>query len=380
MKKIELPNGKDISIVKSQINQNFNTQREQTSCTLCGKEIKNKNRAFHKSHTVPFFCLENIKGLYKKNYGVLTADYLGLQTIFSDKEFIGTNKAGVFYSICSQCDQEKFSIYESEDSLLHRSAKDIVDSLALKIYLNELFNSRFMAFKSTLDYSDLTENQIVSSYFDSIGKMKEPTIDVDIRDFQEDLMFAQNSFENGYSNYRIIYNKILDYTVPIAAQASIPISQNVDFTKLQNVTMLNHRKIEDLLVCIFPLKNKSVIIVFYKIGDQLMKKYSKQFMKLKDKEKLREIFYLLIRYKAANYFFSPLVKDILCNENIRGVCSIEDTTIKMGKEEISLADFEDQNWKNNLPLLLGEEYSLQNLTIQDSLRSHRISTCGESDL
>ena len=35
------------------------------------------------------------------------------------------------------------------------------------------------------------------------------------------------------------------------------------------------------------------------------------------KEKLKEIFYLLIRYKPSNYFFSPLIKDILINENIR---------------------------------------------------------------
>lgn len=64
MDKIRMPNDKEISIVKSKINQQFNNQRKQTCCAICGKEIKNQSKAFHKSHTVPFFCLENIKGVY----------------------------------------------------------------------------------------------------------------------------------------------------------------------------------------------------------------------------------------------------------------------------------------------------------------------------
>lgn len=361
MNEVRIPNNKEISIVKSKINQRFNNQRDQISCALCGKELKNQSRSFHKSHTVPFFCLENIKGLYKKNYNVLKAEYIGLRTPFSDKEYVGTNKAGVFYSICSKCDQEKFNIYESEKALLTMKPEEIVDSLALKIYLNELFNSRLRSFKNTLNHSELTDDQIIVSFFDSIGNTEEPTVEVDIRDFQENLDFAKRSFENGYGNYKIIFNNILDYTVPIAAQVSIPISHNVDFTKLQNVNVLNHKTLEDLLICIFPLKKKSVITVFYKTGDRLMKKYAKQFQKLSEEEKLREIFYLLIRYKASNYFFSPLIKDVLMDENIRGVCSIEDTAVKMGNFTMNLADFENQNWKQNLPSILSEEYSVQQL-------------------
>lgn len=366
MNEIRIPNNKEISIVKSKINQKFNNQQDQTSCALCGKELKNQSKSFHKSHTVPFFCLENIKGLYNKNYGVLKAEYVGLRTPFSDKEYIGTNKAGVFYSICSKCDQEKFSIYESEEALLNMMPEEIVDSLALKIYLNELFNSRLRSFKNTLNHSELTDDQIIVSFFDSIGNTEESTVKIDIRDFQENLESAKRSFENGYRNYKIIYHNILDYTVPIAAQVSIPVSHNVDFTKLQNVNVLNHKILEDLLICIFPLKSKSVITIFYKTGDRLMKKYAKQFSKLKEEEKLKEIFYLLIRYKASNYFFSPLIKDILVDENVRSVCSIEDTVVKVGNTNMNLADFEDRSWKQKLPSILSEEYSIQRLLLRKS--------------
>ena len=107
----------------------------------------------------------------------MKAEYIGLRTPFSDKEYVGTNKAGVFYSICSKCDQEKFNIYESEKALLTMKPEEIVDSLALKIYLNELFNSRLRSFKNTLNHSELTDDQIIVSFFDSIGNTEEPTVE-----------------------------------------------------------------------------------------------------------------------------------------------------------------------------------------------------------
>lgn len=64
MNEVRIPNNKEISIVKSKINQRFNNQRDQISCALCGKELKNQSRSFHKSHTVPFFCLENLSTFF----------------------------------------------------------------------------------------------------------------------------------------------------------------------------------------------------------------------------------------------------------------------------------------------------------------------------
>lgn len=370
MNEFRVPDSKKISMVKSKINNEFNNQRTQTCCVLCGKSIIDNSKAFHKSHTVPYFCLENIKALYNKNYGVLKADYPGLRTFFSDKEFIGTNKAGVFYSICSDCDQEKFNIYENEEALLNKDPRDMVNSMALKIYLNELFNTRLRNFKNTIDYSRLTDDQMISSYFESIAGVESPTVDCDIRDFETDLKIAKTAYENGYRNYRIIFYKILDYTVPIAAQTSIPISHNIDYSKLQEVAQIGHKRIEDLLICIFPLKEKSVIIAFYKIGDNLIKKYSKQFFKLSEEEKLKEIFYLLLRHKTSNYFYSPLLKEILQDVNIRGICSIEDTVIQTEVFRLDLSMFEERQWKINLPSILSERYSVQNL-----LKSQNSASC-----
>jgi len=139
---------------------------------------------------------------------------------------------------------------------------------------------------------------------------------------------------------------------------------------LQEVAQIGHKRIEDLLICIFPLKEKSVIIAFYKIGDNLIKKYSKQFFKLSEEEKLKEIFYLLLRHKTSNYFYSPLLKEILQDVNIRGICSIEDTVIQTEVFRLDLSMFEERQWKINLPSILSERYSVQNL-----LKSQNSASC-----
>lgn len=76
MDDFEFPSEKSINVLKSRTNEIFNKQRLQTCYVLCGKEIKENNQSFHKSHTVPFFCLENIKDEYKSNYGVINGNYL----------------------------------------------------------------------------------------------------------------------------------------------------------------------------------------------------------------------------------------------------------------------------------------------------------------
>lgn len=52
---------KKVNIVKSKINQIVVGQKTQTTCNLCGKEIK---KGFYKSHTIPFLFGEYNKIIY----------------------------------------------------------------------------------------------------------------------------------------------------------------------------------------------------------------------------------------------------------------------------------------------------------------------------
>lgn len=351
--------------MRSSVNKHINNQNRFTCCEYCGKELKEKRIAFHKSHNVPLFCLENIKGEYMNNIGVIRPNYI-FRTVFDNDPFIGIGKAGVFYALCSECDNHLFKCYESEERLLLSEPLEIMDQIALKIYLNELSKSRIVSIKSQLRYVDISDDELIASFFASESILKASVVDIDIRDYENDLDYAKRSLKNNYHNYRVLFHKIVDYTVPIAGQVSIPISRNIDFSEIQNVSSGNPSRIEDLIIGVLPLKEKSVIIMFTRLDNKKIKKYIKLFNKLSENDKLREIFYLLIRYRDTDYFFSPLIREKLQDASIREIYSIEDNTIRMNGFSLSFSDCENQKLRFNVPSLLSEEFSMQRLRINNT--------------
>lgn len=354
-------NQQEIGKSKSKQNKLFQTMYDVSCCALCGKNIRENGRAFNKSHTVPLFCLENIKSEHNKKVGVLNGNYCTLNTPFSAEVFTGVNNAGIFYSICDECDHEKFQNYENEEAMLTKDPTELLDSIAVKIYLKELYDAKFKLFKTKMNSKDIAEDELIRNFLNAENKVHGTVSDVDVRDFSNDLDFALRSFNNHYCNYRLFYHRILDYTVPMAAQLQIPISRNVDYSKLQDVTTYNNKRLEDILLCIFPLKKNSLILLFTRIDNKKIKKYIQQFNKLSEEDKLREVMYLPIRYQNSKFFFSPLIADVLKNENILGIGSMEDSCFRSNNISFSVADFEDRNWKQSMPLILSEQYSMQNL-------------------
>ena len=51
----KLPDSKKVSIVKSKLNQTVVDQKTQTTCNLCGKEIKKKKKDFTNHIQYHFF-------------------------------------------------------------------------------------------------------------------------------------------------------------------------------------------------------------------------------------------------------------------------------------------------------------------------------------
>lgn len=262
---INYPSKIDIGKFESNLNNKIIFQNILTNCIICGKDIKSKSQSFHKSHSISHFVLKNIKYNYKGNDSILTPSYILNNNITPIKESIGINKAGIFYCICSECDQTLFKNYENEEFLLTKDPKEIIDSIALKTAISDFYISLMKLTKLDIDFSELTDNQIIQNFSKVKNRLNSRIVEFDITDYVNDIKFAFNSCSNKYHNYEIIYHKILNYTVPIAAQLSIPVIYNVDYSELQSI---NDRKIEDLLLAIFPLKEKSVIILYYKKGNK----------------------------------------------------------------------------------------------------------------
>ncbi len=356
---------KKIGRAKSAINKEIKIKDGRCRCLICGKDVRGQHRAFHKSHTIPQFCLENIKGEYEGNVGVLQPNILGFTTPFSEDSLVGVNKAALFYAICSECDNKVFEKYESEHALLESEPDELLDAIALKTYLYELYSSYMRAIRSDLQYSDFTDDLRISSFYNAMAKMEHPVSVLDVGDFHRDFVYAKRSYENGYCNYNILFHAVLNYTVPIAAQTSVPVTHDINFEKFQDATDYSSKRLNDLLVGIFPLKGHSVIFLFTRKDSFALKKYRQQFKRLNDSDKLKEIFYLLIRYKNSNYFFSPYVVEVLENENVRRIFCTEDMRFGLITEgkvlSIDMADMEQSQWKENLPSILSREFSMETL-------------------
>lgn len=97
---------------------------KQDTCLLCGK----KTSSFCNSHSIPRYILNNIS-----KQGFVNDLNLILDMPNKNKN-IGINKAGVFYNICSDCDQKWFREYEESGQLLNEILSDkLLAEIALKM-------------------------------------------------------------------------------------------------------------------------------------------------------------------------------------------------------------------------------------------------------
>lgn len=355
---------KEIRIVNSKIKRRFNEQQDIVRCKLCGCDIKRKNNGFHRSHGIPRFILENIKEPVSENMKVAAPNAIFSMNPLDKEPYVGANNAGIFYLICSDCDQNYFQVYESENKLIQEINSQVLDSIALKIALKEYFDSFYKFQVGKIEFDSMTKNEIIESMLKVQSQLNKSVVKLDLRDFESDIQYSLRSYKKLYDSNYIIYSSIVDYTVPIAAQVSIPISRNIDYSNLQNVTSTNPHRIESLNLVIFPMKEQSLLLLFTRRNNRKMRKYIKQFNRLSRDMQQSELFYLAIRYKSTNIYFSPLVVSMLKeNEVIRKIMAIGDSVLSFGPFKISEADSEELTTRHEIPNLLSEEYSVQKLKL-----------------
>lgn len=100
--------------------------------------------------------------------------------------------------------------------------------------------------------------------------------------------------KDGY--YQFYYEK-LDYVVPIAFQGSISLMVDLDGIIVNNIYNKDiNYKIQDLHICIFPLKESTVITMFIDFNNKRYRNFYKKFNKLSHDDKLALVNYLIFLY------------------------------------------------------------------------------------
>lgn len=317
------------------------------NCLICNSS---KN-PFCNSHSVPARCLRAIaiNGDVKVFNGLVK-----IPAIDDDK---GVNEAGTFRLICRECDDKVFKDYETfekysdnnpPDKLLH----EIVLKNYLKFYHKKSIEAK--AFPKMLENLNLPYPDLLEPILNPGGRDK--------NDFIKSVYEARkllNSNTNGY--YRIIEYRKLPYTCPLAFQGSITLITGFD-GEIINDVFNNDKKydLQDMHVCIFPEKEFTYILVFYKKYFQRYSQFAKHYTKLDSDERLRLLLFILLKY-SEDYFYSadiqniednPIVQDAITSTSIL-ICDDEDGD----KDKINKCIKEyDLNKYKKLPNILAKEF------------------------
>ncbi|NHN35436.1 hypothetical protein [Paenibacillus agricola] len=119
--------------------------------------------------------------------------------------------------------------------------------------------------------------------------------------------------------------------------------------------------IKGVHICVFPLKNHSVVMMFCRIGENRYSKFFKQFKKLSSEEKLKVINYIIFSYSEDYYFYKGIDKVILGNENLKDVAKTTSISVADSPFADSLTaakETYDLNKRDTIPNFLSESYKV----------------------
>ena len=272
------------------------------NCFICKKPCT----SFCNSHSIPTFILTNIAEQGK----------LFRANIINDNSAplaeVGVKQAGTFRNICRDCDSTVFQEYENDTAIENSLNNIFLSEIALKNYLNEMYKKSVSVqmFNKMSSFSPMAGSQVYPSSLDAL-------------EAEQCANYALRSINGKAKGYYLFFNMVLNYRVPIAFQNRINLVADLCGNMVNNVYNFdNDYTQKSLHICVFPLKEKSIILMFVEEGDKRYSRFRKQFNKLSLDEKLEVINYMLFLYSDDIYISPSICHSVLENENLIDVCSI----------------------------------------------------------
>lgn len=292
---------REISDIFRELRQSAKPQK----CILCGKP----QSSFCLSHSSPRFVLKNIAVDGK----VKTFQAIAHPT--SNDAAVGIGKAMTFQYICRDCDSKYFSNYENEEILAQESIGSIaLAEIALKNHL-------LMRYKWTMDeqftkYSQ--EHEMMAFGADVKNDMDRLTL----RDNLYDISVAQRVLKSNKStDFHMIWHTFLDWKVPVCIQTPITMREDLHGGMVNDVYDLSEKnRTESIHLCVFPLKDRTLILLFYHNGDMKYRNFEKQFLELDFDQKLRIINYLMFAYTEHILLSPKIPKKYFRNRKLKRLC------------------------------------------------------------
>lgn len=341
----------DIVGYKKQLNALLGESRKRAKGEKC-RYCKNEVNSFCNSHSIPAFCLRNIATQGEVYYSNALVEFPLMDT----KK--GVNRAGTFQVICRECDSKIFSVYENPDNYENVPTPQMLAQIAMKNYL-KLIGKRV---------SEHSIYEMIGEMNPFAGTFVEEMHSVQELDFEE----AKKGFDkakrlsnkNWDGKYYLFYYQKLDYVVPMAFQSQVVLVSDLDGEIVNNIyNMSPDYCTQDLHICVFPLENSSVIMMFIDSKYKRYRSFYKKFNKLSLEKRLGIINYIIFLYTEEMFLSKEIDSDVLNNKNLQDIS--KQTTIAMtinadDKEAIEEAKkvYDLSNW-HTIPNLLSAEYKLR---------------------
>ena len=286
--------------LKRMINDRFREiekKAKRDECKLCHA----KCTSFCNSHTIPKFILRRIAIDGHVDRGALKEHPL------YDHAF-GINNALTFKTICDKCDNTRFQTYESSKLYESEVSNELLQEIALKNYLW----MEAKRYKEKKLYESIPNKN--ASVCDRLK-----ICELDLHEYEKQILNWNKK------EYTIIYDVTLEYEVPVSIQIPVCLITGIEKQIINNIYNKNpDYKTEEIHLCIFPLENKTRILLFMDRTHRRYRKFRKDFMKLSDKQKLYCINYMMLIYSEDWLISHKYLDKIVLNDETKNV--IQTTT------------------------------------------------------
>lgn len=316
-------------------------------CMYCHEE----KSSFCNSHSVPAFCLKNIAtdgSLYHSN------TLIKVDLFDSEK---GVKNAGTFQLICRDCDSKIFQEYEDPNNYEKETTPKMLSQIAMKNNLRHIGKrlNEYAMFDIASEINPLASG--IVNYMQKIQK-------IDLVEYKAGFEKAKRlSQKNWKGEYYQFYYEKLDYVVPIAFQGSISLVVDLDGIIVNDIYNedANYR-IQDLHICVFPLKDSSIITMFIDSDNKRYRNFYKHFNKLSHDDKLSIVNYIIFLYSEDIFISKDIPEKVLKNDKLIEVSKQSSIALLSSPFLNAIEESKkvyDLSKRNEIPNLLNEEYKLR---------------------
>lgn len=305
----------------------------QDTCVLCGATCS----SFANSHSVPRFVIKRIA----TNGKLITfSDIVGLP---NHKNSV--NNSWTFHIICSDCENSYFSAYESEEALIHEPTNKMMAQIALK-------DALMMLHKYRIDCESNKAAIQFGAFVDETNVLAEMNA-LDIGEMGFEIKRSKKIIDKDLKcGFKTIYYKVLDWVSPMAFQNQICLYKNIDDSVVNQIySDLKSVRMQFLHVAVFPLKTKTVVMMFIHKDDNSYKSFCRLFQKLSDKEKLEYVNYIIFKHSEHALMSPRIDSPLLKSDKLLKLC---------GQNEANYYGYGLKILPSEIPNFLAYENSLKN--------------------